>query len=49
MFTYLGVIMVCSDAKQTVRFLLRFDLLLPKPTWPKENPTHLWAFADYMF
>jgi DsbC/DsbD-like thiol-disulfide interchange protein len=37
-----GDYLVCSDAKQNLRFLPSgFELLLPKPTWPKENPTQL--------
>jgi len=37
-----GDYLVCSDAKQNLRALPSgFELLLPKPTWPKENPTHL--------
>jgi DsbC/DsbD-like thiol-disulfide interchange protein len=37
-----GDYLVCSDAQQNLRFLPSgFELLLPKPTWPKENPTQL--------
>jgi DsbC/DsbD-like thiol-disulfide interchange protein len=37
-----GDYLVCSDAQQNLRFLQSgFELLLPKPTWPKENPTQL--------
>lgn len=37
-----GDYLICSDAKQNLRTLPSgFELLLPKPTWPKENPTHL--------
>ena len=37
-----GDYLVCSDAQQNLRFLASgFELLLPKPTWPKENPTQL--------
>ena len=34
--------LVCSDAEQKIRNIPSgFELLLPKPTWPEENPTHL--------
>ena len=37
-----GDYLVCSDAKQNLRPLPSgFELLMPKPIWPKENPTHL--------
>jgi len=37
-----GDYLVCSDGQQNLRFLQSgFELLLPKPTWPKENPTQL--------
>ena len=33
-----GDYLVCSDAQQNLRFLQSgFELLLPKPTWPKES------------
>lgn len=39
-----GDYLVCSDAKQNLRSLSSgFELLLPKPIWPKENPTHLYG------
>lgn len=37
-----GDYLVCSDSKQRLRTTgSGFELLVPKPTWPKENPTHL--------
>jgi DsbC/DsbD-like thiol-disulfide interchange protein len=37
-----GSYLVCSDAEQKVRNQGNStEMLLPKPTWPEENPTHL--------
>ena len=37
-----GSYLVCSDAGQKTRQLESItEMLLPKPTWPEENPTHL--------
>ena len=37
-----GDYLVCSDAEQRLRRTSSgFELLVPKPVWPKENPTHL--------
>jgi len=37
-----GDYLVCSDLEQRLRLTASgFELLVPKPTWPKENPTHL--------
>jgi DsbC/DsbD-like thiol-disulfide interchange protein len=37
-----GDYLVCSDAEQRLRTTSSgFELLVPKPVWPKENPTHL--------
>jgi DsbC/DsbD-like thiol-disulfide interchange protein len=37
-----GDYLVCSDAEQRLRSTSSgFELLVPKPVWPKENPTHL--------
>jgi DsbC/DsbD-like thiol-disulfide interchange protein len=37
-----GDYLVCSDANQPLRTLpSEIELLVPKPIWPKENPTHL--------
>ena len=37
-----GDYLVCSDADQRLRSTSSgFELLVPKPVWPKENPTHL--------
>ena len=37
-----GDYLVCSDSEQRLRPIdSGFELLVPKPTWPKENPTHL--------
>ena len=40
-----GDYLVCSDAEQRLRSTSSgFELLVPKPVWPKENPTHLHGY-----
>jgi DsbC/DsbD-like thiol-disulfide interchange protein len=37
-----GSYLVCSDTEQKIRKQSTgTEMLLPKPTWPEENPTHL--------